>query len=83
MRSQFDGAADVNGHEDCTTTGAAVVTAGTHTIDFEVFIVPATTSLGGASMWAQWVPFDGTGAVPTRSPPLGEPGDIPEGPTGE
>ena len=59
--------AELNGNnlgdreEDCTTTGAAVVDAGTYTIDFEVFGVVGTTILSDAAVWALWVPFDGNG----------------------
>lgn len=60
-----------NAHEDCTTTGAMAVDAGTHTINFAVsFDVPGGdfAAVGGevhdASVWALWVPYDGTGAIP-------------------
>ena len=64
MFAILDGKPTSNGDENCTTTGAAVVGAGTYVIDFEVSDVEGTTSLGHTSVWALWVPLDGTGAIP-------------------
>lgn len=62
-----------NAHEDCTTSGAITVDAGTHTIDFHVsFDVPGGDfaavggAIGDASVWALWVPSDSTGAIPAE-----------------
>jgi hypothetical protein len=54
----------VNSEEDCSTTGAIAIDAGTYTIDLEVIGVGATTNLTLASVWVLWVPLDGTGAIP-------------------
>jgi hypothetical protein len=62
MSVDLDPVANLN--EDCTTSGAQVVDAGTHTIDLEVIGVSATTVLAGASVWVLWVPFDGNGNTP-------------------
>jgi len=64
MVSRIDGGTGFNTGEDCTTSGAVLVDAGTYTIDFEVELVAATTGHNDASMWVLWVPLDGTGAVP-------------------
>ena len=61
-----------NREEDCTTTGAAVVAAGTYLIDFEVFGVAASTFLSDAAVWVLWVPLDGGGAIPTSVTQLGQ-----------
>ncbi len=65
MGSRVDGLAGVNQSEDCTASGAVVVDAGTYKIDFDVSSLAATTGLGDASVWALWVPLDGSGAIPT------------------
>ncbi len=71
-----------NEDEDCTTTGAAAVDAGTYTIDLEVLGVGALTDLGDASVWALWVPLDGTGATPASITQLDQTSsDIDERPT--
>jgi hypothetical protein len=54
-----------NTREDCSTTGAAVVSAGTHAVTLEVAGLEPTTDLSDSSVWALWVPFDGTGAIPS------------------
>lgn len=54
-----------NEEEDCQTSGAEVVAAGTYTVEFFVGSVDPSTVLGDASMWAMWVPFDGSGDVPS------------------
>jgi hypothetical protein len=36
----------------------------------------ATAVLRDASVWVIWVPFDGTGAVPTSSTHVGDPDEI-------
>lgn len=53
------------GKGDCGTAGALVVGAGPHSVDLEVEVGAGTTALNGASVWALWVPLDGSGAVPT------------------
>ena len=54
-----------NGSENCATDGGTTVTAGTHTIAFEINALDAvTTGLGEAALWALFVPFDGSGVVP-------------------
>jgi len=72
MVSQLDGDTLTNTQEDCTTTGAAAVTAGTHTIDFEVLVGEPSTELFDASVWVLWVPLDGSGAIPTLATQLGQ-----------
>ncbi|MBM3696301.1 MAG: hypothetical protein FJW79_10270 [Actinobacteria bacterium] len=54
-----------NGSENCASGGGIAVTAGAHTVAFEVGALDAgTTGLGEASLWALFVPFDGNGAAP-------------------
>ena len=65
MGAELNGSAVVNRSENCTTTGATVVEAATYTIDFDVVAVAPSTFLTAASVWALWVPLDGTGAIPT------------------
>jgi len=72
MVSQLDGDTLTNTQEDCTTTGAAAVAAGTHTIDFEVSVGEPSTELFDASVWVLWVPLDGSGAIPTLMTQLGQ-----------
>jgi len=72
MFAQLDGDTNANWEEDCTTTGAAVVAAGTHTIDFEVEDVRPSTLLFDASVWVLWVPLDGGGAIPSSVTQLGQ-----------
>jgi len=73
MISELDGGtAPANFEEDCTTTGAAAVAAGTHTIDFKVMDVEPSTELFDASVWVLWVPLDGSGAIPTSVTQLGQ-----------
>jgi len=50
----------------CSTTGALVVDAGSHTVTFDISSVE-TAELYDASVNVIWVPFDGTGAVPTTA----------------
>ncbi len=52
-----------NSQEDCHTTTATDVDAGTHKIDFHVF-GRNTVAFHSAALWVMYVPFDGTGAVP-------------------
>jgi len=44
------------------------VDAGTFTVDLEVGNGADTASLGGASAWVLWVPFDGNGDTPAPMP---------------
>jgi len=74
MFAQLDGDTNANWEEDCTTTGAVAVAAGTHTIDFEVVDVEPSTELFDASVWVLWVPLDGSGAIPTLITQLGQTG---------
>ena len=53
-----------NDEENCATDGAQVVAAGTHTVALNINNQD-TVQFGAASVWVIWVPFDGTGAVPT------------------
>lgn len=52
---------------ECTTTGAAVVDAGTYEVNFVISgeNTEHPTSTNQSSMWALWIPFDGSGEVPT------------------
>ncbi len=51
------------GEGTCGTSGITIVSAGT--FDFTLDIVDLNTaSLWAGTLWAQWVPFDGGGAVP-------------------
>lgn len=61
-----------NNDEDCTTSGAANVPAGTHTVALEVVSV-GNTALVEASVTAIWVPLDGSGEPPTDVTPLADP----------
>ena len=60
--SVVDGA--TNQSENCTTSGAMTVSAGSYTIELVVSFLEADTNLIGASVWAMWVPFDGNGNTP-------------------
>ena len=53
-----------NGSDSCTTMGVMPVDAGEHTIEFTIQSSDWTVFLD-ATVWALYVPFDGTGAVPT------------------
>lgn len=48
----------------CAPTAATVVTAGTYTVTAEVASVDAATYVYDRTLWAMWVPFDGTGNTP-------------------
>ena len=48
-----------NSQENCSTTGVEPVTAGTHTVAFNIF-GRDTVLFDGASVWALYVPFSGT-----------------------
>ncbi len=50
-----------NKQSDCSTTGAMGVLAGPHDVTFYVGGV-STVALYGSTLWAIFVPFDGTGA---------------------
>lgn len=50
----------------CSTTGALVVDAGSHTVTFDITSV-TDAELYDASLNVIWVPFDGTGATPTTA----------------
>jgi hypothetical protein len=56
-----------NEEVECTTTGAGTVDAGTYTVTYDIHSenVVDVTSLGAASTWVMWVPFDGSGITPT------------------
>lgn len=56
MSSQLHGTSSTNQEEDCTTTGAAAVDTGTHTVELEVSNVEPTTDVGNSTIWALWVP---------------------------
>jgi len=45
----------------CATSGAAVVNAGTYTVDLEG---SGPTNYWDESVWVMWVPFDGDGVTP-------------------
>jgi hypothetical protein len=51
-----------NSQENCATTAGAVVAPGSHTIDLAVGGVDYAL-LNAATLWAMFVPFDGTGAT--------------------
>jgi hypothetical protein len=51
-----------NSEEDCTTTGAIDVAAGTYDVGLVASSVLA--SFGTAALWVIFVPFDGSGATP-------------------
>ena len=53
-----------NNEENCSTDGAQVVAAGTHNVALNINNQD-TAQFEAASVWVIWVPFDGTGAVPT------------------
>jgi hypothetical protein len=48
----------------CSSTGIVIVDAGTYDFSFFVYRGSDTAALYAGTMWAVWVPFDGTGAVP-------------------
>jgi len=62
--SNIDNDSTDNHSEDCTTSGALTVTAGTHTIEFHVDGQIANIGLNNASVSAVWIPFDGNGNTP-------------------
>jgi hypothetical protein len=51
----------VNSDENCSTTGGAVVDKGTHEVALMIGDLDLGALLNG-SLWAMFVPFDGTGA---------------------
>jgi hypothetical protein len=53
----------VNPSENCSTTGMHAVPAGAHTVSLDIS-GRDTAVFTEASVWALYVPFDGTGAVP-------------------
>ena len=53
-----------NADENCATTGVYPVDAGQHAVTFHISS-QNTAFFGGASVWALYVPFDGTGNPPT------------------
>jgi len=53
-----------NADENCATTGVYPVDAGQHTVTFHISS-QNTAFFGGASVWALYVPFDGTGNPPS------------------
>ena len=53
-----------NSEENCSTDAAEVVRAGTYTVALTM-VGRDTVQFGEAAVWVIWVPFDGTGAVPT------------------
>jgi len=57
------GAATVNNSENCSTTGVYPVAAGSYDITLDID-GRDTVVFGNASLWAMYVPFDGTGATP-------------------
>lgn len=73
--TDLDGHQVANHGEDCTTSGAAAVDAGTYDVAFETTEINSDTILEGASVWVLWVPFDATGAVPDAFTTLGDFGD--------
>ena len=73
--TDLDGHQAANHGEDCTTSGAAAVDAGTYNVAFETTEINSDTILEGASVWVLWVPFDATGAVPDVFTTLGDFGD--------
>ncbi len=56
---------DVNGPAEgiCSTSGIAVVSSGDFLIALEVYR-GGTAALYAGTLWAQWIPFDGSGGVP-------------------
>jgi len=52
-----------NSQENCSTTGVNPVDAGTHTVTFAGSNLD-DVNFGRATLWALYVPFDGTGATP-------------------
>ena len=49
----------------CSTSGIAVVSPGNFTFELVVGRIGGTAALWHGTLWAQWIPFDGTGSVPT------------------
>ena len=49
----------------CSTSGIAVVSSGDFTFELVVGRIGGTAALWHGTLWAQWIPFDGTGSVPT------------------
>ncbi len=59
----WEAGASGNASENCSTTGAQAVAAGTHTVDLRV-TNQTTVIFGAATLWAMYVPFDGDGNRP-------------------
>ncbi len=53
----------INSEENCSPTGVQQVTAGTHTVAFQI-VGRNTVNFSRASLWAMYVPFDGEGIRP-------------------
>lgn len=49
----------------CSTSGILTVSSGTFDLEVTVGRIYGTASLYAGTLWAQWIPFDGGGAVPT------------------
>jgi hypothetical protein len=65
MESRVDGNTTINTNENCVAIGAIAVAAGGHSVDLEIVGVGPDTNLGGATVWAVWIPFEGSGVVPS------------------
>ena len=52
----------INDSENCATTGVQAVAAGAHTVTLDI-LNHNSLDFRGASVWALYVPFDGTGAA--------------------
>jgi len=67
MIADIGGSTGTNLEEDCTTSGAVVVGAGDHSVDFEIEDADSNTVFVDASVWVIWVPFNGIGDVPSAT----------------
>lgn len=63
-----------NPNENCGSVAAATVAKGAHTVNFRTNAWSSWTQFIAGTLSVMWVPFDGTGAVPTEITAL----DVPD-----
>lgn len=64
-----------NSEENCTTGGGVAVDAGTHTVTLNLLANDDVATFH-QYLWALWVPFDGSGSVPSSATSLGDAVDL-------
>lgn len=73
MASELDN--QDNSEENCTTGGGVAVDAGTHTVTLNL-LTNENVATFHQYLWALWVPFDGSGSVPSGATSLGDPAEL-------